>query len=66
MTCPVNTAPDNYMLRAIVFVSKILSSAETHYNNIEREALGIQHGFQTFHLYCFARGANHYRPHFPM
>ena len=31
-----------------------LTSAETHYSNIEREVLNIQHGLGKFHHHCFA------------
>ena len=46
MTFPRVITPDNSILRPIAFVSKALSSVETHYSNIEREALGILHNFQ--------------------
>ena len=42
-------------LRPIAFTSKSLSSAEKRYSNIESEALGILHGQEEFHYYCFAR-----------
>ena len=48
MTCPKDTAPDNTILRPIMFASKSLSSAEQRNNNIEREAFGILHGLKNF------------------
>ena len=53
-TCPRDTAPDNTILRPIVFASKIPTSAEQRYSTIKREALGILHGFERYHHYCFA------------
>ena len=35
-------------------MSKSLTSAETHYSNIEREVLGMLHGPEISHHYCFA------------
>ena len=54
-TCPKHIAPHNTILRFIIFASKILTSAEQRYSNIDREALGILHGLEKFHHYCFAR-----------
>ena len=54
MTCPRDVTPDAAMLRPIAFASKSVSNAETHYSNIQREALGILHGLQKFHHYYFA------------
>ena len=54
-TCPEDIAPDNTILRPITVASKSLTSAEWRYSNIEREALGILHGLEKFHHYCFAR-----------
>ena len=45
-------APDITILHPIAFASK---DAEHRYSNIEREALGILHGLEKFHHYCFAR-----------
>ena len=47
--------PDNTILHPIAFASKCLTGAEHRYSNIEREALGILHGLEKFHHYCFAR-----------
>ena len=41
MWVPRNEAPKNAVLWPIVFKSKSSTSMETHYSNIEREALGI-------------------------
>ena len=41
-----NEAPDNAALQPIAFESKTLASAETCYSNIEREAIGILHGWR--------------------
>ena len=46
---------DRTTLQPISFASKSLTSAECRYSNIEREALGILHGLEKFHHYCFAR-----------
>ena len=39
--CSKDEAPDNSILRPIIFVSKGLSSMDIRYSNIEREVLGI-------------------------
>ena len=44
---PRDEAPDNSILRPILFVSKTLSSVEK-YSNKEREALGILYGLEKF------------------
>ena len=53
MNCPKDTAPDNTILCPIAFVSKSLTGAEQRYSNIECKALGILHGLERFHHYCF-------------
>ena len=55
MNCPKDTAPDNTILCPIAFSSKSLTGAEQRYSNIECEALGILHGLEKFHHYCFGR-----------
>ena len=55
MGCQKDTAPDNTSLHPIAFVSKSLTGAEQRYSNIEHEALGILHGLEKFHNYCFGR-----------
>ena len=50
---PGNEAPDNAAMWSIEFVSKNLTSAEIHYCNTKRDALGILHDLETFHQYCF-------------
>ena len=54
-TCQTHMAPDNTILHPITFVSKSLMGAECRYSNIEHEALGILHGLEKFHHYCFSR-----------
>ena len=54
-TCQKDVVPDNTILSAIAFASKSLTGAEHRYSNIEQEALGILHGLEKFHHYCFAR-----------
>ena len=54
-TCQKDTVPDNTILHPIACASKSLTGAECRYSNIEREALGILHGLEKFHHYCFAR-----------
>ena len=53
--CQKDTAPDNTILCPIAFVSKSLTGAEWRYSNIKCEALGILHGSEKFHHYCFGR-----------
>ena len=53
--CPKDTAPDNTILCPIAFASKSLTGAEQRYSNMECEALGILHGLEKFHHYCFGR-----------
>ena len=48
-------APDNTILCSIAFASKSLTGAEWRYSNIKHEALGILHGLEKFHHYCFSR-----------
>ena len=47
--------PDNTILQPIAFASKSLMDAECRYSNIECKALGILHGLEKFHHYCFGR-----------
>ena len=54
-TCQKGMAPDNIILCPIAFASKILTGAEWRYSNIKQEALGILHGLEKFHHYCFSR-----------
>ena len=49
-----NETPTNATLWPKVFVSKSLTSAETHYSNIDREALGgILNRLENFHQNCY-------------
>ena len=43
------------MLWPIVLASKSLTGAESRYSNLECKALGIIHGLEKFHHYCFGR-----------
>ena len=54
-TCQKDVAPNNTILHPIAFASKHLTGAEQRYSNIKREALGILHGLEKFHHYCFGR-----------
>ena len=55
-TCyPRDKAPDNSILTPSAFYSKVLTSAEKRYSNIDSEALGILYGPEIFHHYCFVR-----------
>ena len=56
--CLRDMALDNNILRAITFISRSLSSTDKRYSNIEREVLGILHGLEKFHHYCFTREAS--------
>ena len=55
MGCQKDTAPDNTILCPITFVSKSLRAARQRYSNIKCEVLGILHGLEKFHHYCFGR-----------
>ena len=54
-SCQTHMAPDNTILHPISFVSKSLMGTECRYSNIKCEALGILHGLEEFHQYCFGR-----------
>ena len=54
-SCQTHMAPDNIILHPITFASKSLMGAEHRYSNIECEALGILHGLEKFHHYCFGK-----------
>ena len=47
--------PNNTILYPIAFSSKSLTGAEQRYSNIKSEALGILHGLERFHHYCFGK-----------
>ena len=66
MTCPRDTVPDNTILRLIPFASKSLTSAEQTHSNSKREALGILHGLERLHHYCFVREAYIITDHNPL
>ena len=51
--CQKGVASQNIALHPIAFASKSLSGAEQRYSNIKWEALGILHGLEKFHYYCF-------------
>ena len=53
--CQTHMVLDNTILSPITFVSKCLMGTEHRYSNIECEALGILHGLEEFHHYCFSR-----------
>ena len=53
MVCQKGVAPQNIALCPIAFTSKSLTDAEWRYSNTEWEALGILHGLEKFHHYCF-------------
>ena len=55
--CQKGMEPGNIILHPIAFESKSLTGAEQRYSNIEQEALGILHGLEKFHHYCFRRQA---------
>ena len=58
MQFPRNEAPNNAALWLLTFVSKSLTSAETQYNNVEREVFGIIHGLEKFYHYYFTNKVN--------
>ena len=45
---------DNRVLLPMEFASKGLTSAETRYSNIEREALSTPHTLESLHHLCFS------------
>ena len=53
--CQKGVAPDNITVCPIAFASKSLTGAEQRYSNIECEVLGILHGLEKFHHYCFGQ-----------
>ena len=53
--CQKDIAPDNTNLCPITFAIKSLKGAEHRYSSVEREGLGIIHGLEKFHYYCFAK-----------
>ena len=62
----LHEAPDNNVLRLIVFVSKSLSVVKRRYSNIEGEAVAILHGLEKSHHYYFAREVNIITKHNPL
>ena len=58
MQNPKDNAPDNSALWQTAFTSKHLTSVETYYSGIERDALGILHGLEKFHHYYFVYKVN--------
>ena len=65
-TCQKGMAPDNTILCPIMFASKSLTGAECRYSNIECEVLGILHGLEKFHHYCFGREVLIIKDHKPL
>ena len=55
MNCRFDEVPDNATLCPIVYTNKSLSSIKQHYSNIECKTLGILHGLEKSHCYCFAK-----------
>ena len=53
--CQKGMAPDNTNLCPIAFASKSVTGAEWRYSNIKGGALGILHGLEKFHHYCFGK-----------
>ena len=49
-----------------MFTCKSLTGAESRYSNIEHEALGIIHGLEKFHHYCFGRNVIIFTDHKPL
>ena len=63
--CQVGVAPQKITLHPIAFTSKSLTGVEWRYSNIEHEALGIIHGLEEFHHYCFGQEVfiiTHHKP----
>ena len=66
MKCRNNEVPDNVALCPIAFASKILSSMQWQYSNVERKALGILHGLKKLQHYSFARKVHIITDHKPL
>ena len=65
ITCQKDMVPDNTILHPIAFASKSLMNTECRYSNIKREVLGILHGLEKIHHYCFVREVyvlTHHKP----
>ena len=65
IACPKDNAPNNTILGPL-HSSKSLTSAEHRYSNIERDMLGILHGLEKNHHYCFTREIGIITDHKPM
>ena len=63
-SCSRDKAPENSILRPIIFASKSLS--ERRYSNIEKEALSILKRLEEFHHYCFVREVSIIKDHKPL
>ena len=57
---------NNASLWLIAFMIKSITSVETQYSSTEREALGILHGLEKFHPYCFAHKVSMMTDHKPL
>ena len=64
--CQKGTAPDNTIVCPTAFVSKSLTGAKWRYSNIKCEVLGILHGLEKFHHYCFGREVLEITDHKPL
>ena len=65
-TCQKDTVPDNTILCLIAFANKTLTGTEHRCSHIEREALGILHGLEKSHHYCFTREIHIITNHKPL
>ena len=50
----------------IAYASKLLTSTESRYSNIEREMLGVIHGLEKFHYYVYGRHVTVETDHKPL
>ena len=66
MQSPRNEAPYNAAHWPITFVSKSLSNKESPFSNIESKALGILHGLEEIHHYCFTHKVSMITDHKPL
>ena len=66
MNCVHDEVPNNMALHPVAFASGSVSSAEQWYSNIEREVLGILHGLEKFHHYCFGKEVHVIPDHKPL
>ena len=66
MNCRWDEVPDNTALCPTAFTNKNLSSVKWQYSKIEWEVIGMLHGLEKLHHYCFAKEINITTNHKPL